>query len=103
MHLLLAGTFALHRHQSALCFLQKVCFTDDASQSEERDVGGTVRSPHCHDKHVHPLQIQNNALLAGCTVHKCWWGSNKSDNNNVGVAQIGLARTGRGEGGRLVV
>ena len=69
-----------------------------ASQSEDRDVGGTVPSPHCHDKHVHRLENtkQCNAVLAGNTfewIHSAELvvGSNKSDNNNAGVAQLGMA------------
>ena len=73
-------------------------FCKKASQSEDRDVGGTVPSPHCHDKHVHRLENtkQCNAVLAGNTfqwIHSAELvvGSNKSDNNNAGVAQLGMA------------
>ena len=43
-------------------------------------------------------RTQNNATqywlatrLSGYTVRNCGWGSNKSDNNNAGVAQLGMA------------
>ena len=92
---------SLFTRQWAFCILQKkkkLSLHKEASQSEERYVGGTVPSPHCHDKHVHPLQnaLQNNAMHSTWCCKQstaaqfcCWWGSNKSDNNNVGVAQMG--------------
>ena len=88
---------SLFTRQWAFCILQKkkkLSLHKEASQSEERYVGGTVPSPHCHDKHVHPLQnaLQNNAMHSKQSTAAqfcCWWGSNKSDNNNVGVAQMG--------------